>query len=450
MKILIATYWALPHVGGVWAYIQDLKSSLEKYGHEVDVFAKHPDGHSYYILNTGQRVEREIFTSIIAATVRSTYAARHVDPWIIEQELDYCCFALAAAYFGLEKYDLIHTQDVISSRALWQIKPEYIRLISTIHGCLAAEYAASLNGNMPSPTIERYACAREYYGATSSNACIVPTHWLKNTLHHYGVPMDHMEVIPYGMDIEQYKLRLGMGTTYIPPGGVHVISCPARLDKVKGHDSLLDALFKLKQIRSDWVCLFIGDGYLREELEAKTNRLGLNGHVIFMGSRNDVPGLLIKSDIVVLPSISDNHPFAIMEAQIARRPLVVSNAGGIPEMVQHERTGLMASAGNSDELLHWLLVMLHHPVYRGMLAENAYHWGMKEWSLETMFQRTTNAYGAVLGKNHQKFTDVFGAIFGKKRQGNVPWIKTHFRNIYGMNIPDSFAFVDGHILDSIQ
>lgn len=447
MKILLATYWLLPHVGGVWAYVQELKTSLEQLGHEVDVFARHPDEKSYYIINTGQRVEKDLFKRIVQDQIRAIYASHRVfiDDWIVEQEIELCCFALAASYFKLNKYDVIHTQDVISSRALWQIKPKHLPLISTIHGCLAADYWISTKGRAPSAPIWKYACAREYYGATSSDVTIVPTHWLRNTLAGYLVPSDHMQVIPYGMNIEKFIQRMNEPPEITVPSQLNFIVCPARLDKVKGHSCLLDALYKLKQVRSDWVCLFIGDGELRNELEQKSNRLGLTSHVIFMGSRRDVPALLKQADIVVLPSLNDNQPYAVMEAQIACKPIVVSDAGGIPEMVQHEYTGLMSKAGNSDELSHCLNVLLHDRVLREQLATNGHAWGITQWSLMTMMQRTMQVYESVLNKNI-----VHKVNHPPKQDRNIyPWLRFVLRGTLNLEVPSTFYFVDDHIIGSI-
>ncbi|WP_063892480.1 glycosyltransferase family 4 protein [Paenibacillus sp. Leaf72] len=447
MRILLATYWKLPHVGGVWAYIQDLKTSLERLGHEVDVFALHPDEKSYYMLGTGQRVQKRYFKQLVEREIKAVYAAQQIpiDPWIVDQEIEFCTYALAASYFGLKKYDLIHAQDVISSRALWQIKPEGLPLINTIHGCLATEYWISLEGKAPPEFIWKYACAREYYGATSSDLSIVPTKWLQQTLASYLVPIDHMEVVPYGMNVEHHLQRMKENTTLKLPSNLNIIACPARLDKVKGHSSLLSALYKLKQTRSDWICLFIGDGYLRSELENQTAHLGLSQHVLFIGSRNDVPALLQQSDIVVLPSLHDNQPYAVMEAQISRKPLVVSNAGGIPEMVRHNHTGLMAKAGDSNELSRYLQVLLENQSLSQRLAYNGYEWGIRQWSLPKMVDRVVDCYEILLSNQHIRKANHPPKYAGHYGSG----ICELLRNNQRMYIPASFSIVDDHIVGSI-
>ncbi|WP_435164267.1 glycosyltransferase family 4 protein [Paenibacillus glycanilyticus] len=447
MKILIATYWLIPHVGGVWVYIQDLKASLEKLGHEVDILARHPDESSYYIVNTGRRVEKKLFRPLIEKEIKAVYASQPIpiDPWIVDQEIEFCSYALAASYLGLRGYDIIHAQDVISSRALWQIKPVGVPLINTIHGCLATDFWVSLEGRAPSDSIWKYACAREYYGATSSDLAVVPTNWLHRTLGSYLVPGDHMEVVPYGMNIEHFLQRTKERTSFKLPKDNCNILCPARLDKVKGHSSLLDALHLLKQSRNDWRCLFVGDGNLRAELEIKALELGLSPYVVFAGSRNDVPSLMRQSDIIVLPSLNDNQPYAVMEAQLASKPILVSDAGGIPEMVQHGQTGLMARAGDSGELSRCLQLLIENKPLRNRLAKNGHSWGLKQWSLPAMAERIEELYERLLSKQH-----IRKASHPLKHPGHHgAKICTYFRNAYQMDIPKSFSIVDDHIVGSI-
>ncbi|WP_200760366.1 glycosyltransferase [Effusibacillus dendaii] len=73
----------------------------------------------------------------------------------------------------------------------------------------------------------------------------------------------------------------------------------------------------------------------------------VNENIVFFGSRWDVPALLRLSNIVVLASLQDMHPYTLMEAQVAGKACVTSVAGGIPEVVQHGETGLIFKTGNS-------------------------------------------------------------------------------------------------------
>lgn len=399
MRILLATYWYLPHVGGVSTYVYELKRELEKMGHEVDIFAHHPDMQKYYMPNNGRYLDKAKIKDLIYEKVLGFYNQRlpQVDPWIRWREIERYSFEAASTVFGLTKYDLIHTQDIVSTRALWRVKAKRTPLIATIHGCLATEFLYSGEVKDRECLPWHYAAAEEYYGAISSDITIVPTQWLKNLLvNDFKVPESRLTVVPYGMDIQFFMKKMDGRSGFVRPKNKKILVCPARLVPVKGHEHLLNALGKLKQDRSDWVCWLIGDGELRGKLEEKSKSLNLEGYVVFLGNRDDVPVLLKQADIFVLPSLQDNLPFSVMEAQVAGKAVIVSNAGGIPEMVEHGKTGLISPAGDSESLYCNLKAVMEDDSLRSRLAENAKEWGMLQWSLETMMDRTLAMYEMIV------------------------------------------------------
>ncbi|MFC4765826.1 glycosyltransferase family 4 protein [Effusibacillus consociatus] len=401
MRILLATYWYLPHVGGVSTYVYLLKRELERMGHQVDIFAHHPDMQKYYMPNNGRYLEKSKVKDLIYEKVLRYYDERlpQVDPWIRWREIERYSFEAAATVFGLAKYDLIHTQDIISTRALWRVKEKRTPLISTIHGCLATEFLYSGEVKDRNSLPWHYVASEEYFGAMSSDITIVPTQWLKNLLvQDFRVSESQLVVVPYGMDISSFQKKMGSSSKLIRPGDKKILACPARLVPVKGHEHLLSALARLKQDRDDWICWLIGDGPLRENLEQQSRSLNLEQHVSFLGNRDDVPVLLRQADIFVLPSLQDNLPFSVMEAQVAGKPVVVSNAGGIPEMVEHGETGLISPAGDSESLYQNLKKVIEDDSLRAQIAESAKEWGMLQWSLDTMMDRTLCVYERVIPK----------------------------------------------------
>lgn len=398
MNILLTTYFYLPHVGGVSTYVDTLKRELERLGHRVDIFAHHPDMQHYYMPNNGRTLVKSKVKDRIYEQVYAYYdqQMKHVDPWIRWRDIERYCFEAAASVFGLQKYDLIHTQDIVSTRALWRVKNKTTPLIATIHGCLATEfiYSGEVTGKDTLPW--KYAAAEEFYGAISSDATIVPTDWLKAlSMSEFAVPGKHLQVIPYGMDVAAFQKRLASAPA--PASSEkRVLICPARLVPVKGHKHLIEALAMLKGVREDWECWLLGDGPLESQLREQVRSLGLEAHVQFWGPRQDVPELLSQADVFVLPSLQDNLPFSIMEAQIAGKAAVVSDAGGIPEMVKHGKTGLVSPAGQSEPLFQNLRRMLESDRLRTRLGEQAKRWALEHWSIETMMKKTLKVYDTVM------------------------------------------------------
>lgn len=407
MRILLATYWGLPSVGGLEKYVLQLKRGLEARGHVVDIFCRMPDDSGYHILNKGLVLAKSFVMPMISAKA-DTYFASHLpglDHEVKHMEMEKYCYEAAAAYFSPASYDIIHTQDVISARAFARIRHAHTALVSTIHGCLSTESLARYQADGGTHEAFRktplwyYYGLIEHIGIMQNHETIMPTEWLKGIMsREFHVPDDRMTTVPNGMDIDEFLLKMSLPTTMPDAGGKKVILCSARFDPVKGHFHLLRALVRLKQARTDWVCWLAGDGQLEGRMREQAASYGLQNEVLFLGNRDDVPALLNKSDIFVLPSLQDNHPYAIMEAHVAGKAVVVSSAGGIPEMVTHEQTGLIFPAGNDQDLYGNLLAVLSEDDLRRRLGEQSKAFGLQHWSLPAMTDRILAIYERALQK----------------------------------------------------
>ncbi|MEH7380602.1 glycosyltransferase family 4 protein [Bacillus sp. JJ1533] len=402
MKILLATFWPLPQVGGVWSYVQGLYQALINLDYEVDILSQHPIEKKYYIINDGRSINKAIITNSVQKIIQPFFNSSHPDMHLITRhETERYGFEAAAAYFGLNKYDLIHTQDVISTRALSRVKPKETPLISTLHGCYTFEYIRHVKKAVTESELQkwkqtiisRYLATKEHYGAVSSDVTIVPTLWLKNLLTtEFNIPDKQVNVVPYGIDIKHFMKKMEEQSEPSPPKANFIIGCPARLDRVKGHKFLLEALAKLKHHRNDWICWFIGNGSLLKELKTTAKYWGIEEHIAFLGTRNDVPALLKQLDLIVLPSLQDNHPFALMEAQIAGKPIVTTDAGGIPEMVTHYKTGLISPKGESDILYQNIKRVIENKKLSNRLSAAAKEQAMNNWPIDRMINRTLEIY----------------------------------------------------------
>ncbi|WP_165822526.1 glycosyltransferase family 4 protein [Paenibacillus montanisoli] len=388
-------------------YVLQLKRGLEARGHEVDIFCRTPDDSGFHILNKGLFLPKREIQPMISAKA-DTYFARHLpglDPEVKFMEVDKYSFEVAAAYFRPAAYDIIHTQDVISARAFSRIRHARTALVSTIHGCLSTESLARHQADglwyddYTKTPLWRYYGLIEHYGIMQNHETIMPTEWLKGIMvRDFRIPEDRMTTVPNGMDIEGFLSEMHKPAVTPDAGGRKIILCSARFDPVKGHVHLLRALCQLKKVRNDWVCWLAGNGQLEGRLRELTAAYGLQNEVVFLGKRDDVPALLNKSDIVVLPSLQDNQPYSIMEAHVAGKPVVASNAGGIPEMVTHEMTGLIFPAGNEQDLYGNLLAVLSEDDRRSWLGQQGKEFGRRHWSLPLMTERILAIYEKALQK----------------------------------------------------
>jgi glycosyltransferase involved in cell wall biosynthesis len=431
MRILLACYFYLPSTAGLWPYVRELKQALERAGHEVDIFTHHPDVLKYYVINNGNYLMKYKVKYQVQEKLNPLYDRYFpgLDLRVKDYEYERISFELAAACFDLWKYDLIHTQDVISTRAMLHVKPKQIPLIATLHGAYAHEQLLQGEIKGKDTILWHYAYSRDYYGSISSDYIIVPSNWLKKMLvEEYKVPSEKIEVVQYGIDIDAFSARMNKDSLLGPPHNKTIIACAARLSVEKGHKYLLEALAKLKQERNDWVCWLIGDGVLREELELQTKELNLEQHVLFMGKQNNVPALLKLVDICVLPSIQDNLPFAVMEAQLAGKPVIVTDAGGLPEMVQHQVNGLVAKAGDSESIYQNIKVMMDNKTLQDRLSKNGKEFGLTQWPIEKMITRLFNIYEKIL---HTKNKGTLKKL-DKRQEANSPLIS---EQLYELSTP---------------
>jgi glycosyltransferase involved in cell wall biosynthesis len=176
-----------------------------------------------------------------------------------------------------------------------------------------------------------------------------------------------------GIDLERFP---GGASTergdYSSPNTVPRIMSVGRLVAFKGFDHLIDACAELARRRIDFVCDIIGDGPLRETLQAKIEQLDLSSRVNLLGSlsQDAVLEKLQAVDIFALASTTDAQgatdvfPTVILEAMASARPVVSTRLAGIPELVVDGQTGMLAPPGDSTALAHTLEQLLRDPELR--------------------------------------------------------------------------------------
>jgi len=158
-----------------------------------------------------------------------------------------------------------------------------------------------------------------------------------------GISRERVQVIRNGVDLQKFgsipsvEARRDLGLD----NGQFVIGTVGRLVAVKGHETLLAALAEVRRERTNALALIAGEGPLRGDLAARADALGVASAVRFMGERNDVARVLAALDVFVLTSHSEGLPNTVLEAMAAGLPVVATNVGGVAELVDHDRTGLL-------------------------------------------------------------------------------------------------------------
>lgn len=175
-------------------------------------------------------------------------------------------------------------------------------------------------------------------------------------------PPEKFITIHSGVDIQRFttpKLRgdslkrsFGIGAESLVVGTV------GRLVPIKGHKYLIEAAPKiLKEVPSVKFVL-VGDGYLRPKLERLTHTLNVHDAFLFLNWRTDISKIMSVFDLFALPSLNEAMGRVLVEAMATGKPIVASNAGGIPDLVMDGDNGLLVPPKNSDQLAEAIIMLL--------------------------------------------------------------------------------------------
>src|SRR5262249_4801375 len=170
-----------------------------------------------------------------------------------------------------------------------------------------------------------------------------------------------------GIDLERFPALSSSNSNRIP----RIVSV-GRLVAFKGFQDLVDACAELARRRIDFVCDIIGDGPLRDTVQARIEQLDLSSRVNLLGSLSQGAVLekLQAADIFALASTTDAYratdvfPTVILEAMASARPVVSTRLAGIPELVVDGQTGMLVPPGDSTALAHALEQLLRDPELR--------------------------------------------------------------------------------------
>ena len=176
------------------------------------------------------------------------------------------------------------------------------------------------------------------------------------------------------------------------PERARVVGIVANLIHYKGHRFFLQSCQEVKRKIPDVRFLLIGDGPLRAELQGLANDLDLEGEVLFLGTRSNISQLLSLMDIIVLPSLEEGFPNAVLEAMAAAKPVVASNVGGIPEAVVHGETGLLVPPENPGALAEAMIQLLHDPKSAMKMGNAGRNRVMQQFGLNRMINEMEHIY----------------------------------------------------------
>lgn len=209
---------------------------------------------------------------------------------------------------------------------------------------------------------------------------------------------DQIVVIRNGVHVKSLRQRAAEGIQSPPekPEGVRWVLQAGRLHPQKGTDILLAAARSVIARRPDTHFLLAGEGPLAHELAATAQRWGIGDHIHLLGWREDLPGLMAASDVIMLASRWEAMPYTLLEAMALGKPCVATAVGGVPEIIEDGVHGHLIQPEDSDALADALLTLLADPQQGQAMGRLAAERVIRDFSLARMLVDTAALYRRLL------------------------------------------------------
>ncbi len=384
MKILMLTWEYPPRiVGGIARVVHDLSKRLIKDGHEVTVvtYRDNMDIPEY---------ENDKGVNVYRVDNYMIHPNNFID-WILQ--LNFNLIAKATEIINKEgAFDVIHAHDWLVASAAKTLKNAYgIPIVATIHATEAGR-----NSGIHDDT-QRYINDTEWMLTYEASEVIVNSNYMKNELQRlFGLPYEKINVIPNGINLNNY---VGVERDYdfrrkYAMDNEKIILYVGRLVYEKGIQHLIAAMPKILSNYHDAKLIIAGRGGMIEELKAEAASLGLNDKVYFTGylDSKQVPKMYKCADVAVFPSTYEPFGIVALEAMLAGVPTVVSDVGGLDEIVEHGVDGMKSYAGNPNSIADSVTALLYDHQLAANVSKKARQKVKEQFNWEKIAQDTHFTY----------------------------------------------------------
>lgn len=383
MKILMLTWEYPPRVvGGIARVVHDLSKTLIKDGHEVTVVTYKEGDAPYFEDDKGVKVYR-VDNYMINPN-------NFID-WIMQ--MNFNMVAKANEIIAKEgNFDVIHAHDWLVAYAAKTLKNSYnIPIVSTIHATESGR-----NSGIHDET-QRYINDTEWMLTYESSEVIVNSNYMKSELQRlFGLPYEKINVVPNGVNLSlfnnverdyNFRRKYAMDNEKI-------ILFMGRLVYEKGIQHLISAMPKILEGYKDSKLVICGKGGMLDELKQQVDAMGISNKVYFAGymGGKDVQKMYKAADIAVFPSTYEPFGIVALEGMLSGTPVVVSDVGGLNEIVQHGENGMKSYAGNPNSLADSIVSLLYDPALCMKVAKNAKAKVRAEYNWQKIAQDTHFAY----------------------------------------------------------
>ena len=384
MKILMLTWEYPPRiVGGIARVVHDLSKRLIKDGHEVTVvtYRDNADVPEY---------ENDKGVNVYRVDNYMIHPNNFID-WILQ--LNFNLVSKATEIINKEGgFDVIHAHDWLVANAAKALKNAYgIPVVATIHATEAGR-----NSGIHDDT-QRYINDTEWMLTYEASEVIVNSNYMKNELQRlFGLPYEKINVIPNGINLSNF---IGIERDYefrrqYAMDNEKIILYVGRLVYEKGIQHLIAAMPKVLSNYHDAKLIIAGRGGMMDELRQEASNLGLNDKIYFTGylDSKQVQKMYKCADVAVFPSTYEPFGIVALEAMLAGVPTVVSDVGGLDEIVTHGVDGMKAYAGNANSIADSITALLYDHQLATNVSKKAKQKVKEQFNWEKIAQDTHFTY----------------------------------------------------------
>ena len=281
----------------------------------------------------------------------------------------------------LENIDIIHARSRVPALvAFFVSRKTRVPFVTTCHGFYSKHFLSSVMG----------------WG----KLVIVVSHIIgKRMRDDFGVLYDKIRLIPRGVNLEEFKWRPFQQEKFKKDIVVGLIG---RLTPIKGHVLFLKAMARVTRVFPNIKIQIIGDAkkpQYKEELLMLVRRLGLSHTVQFLGTRYDIPELLSQMSILVVPSVGEEaFGRVVIEAGASGVPVVATRMGGLVDVIENEKDGLLVPPNDPSALAEAVIRLLKDPALAESFTLILRQKVEKEFNLERMFDKTLEVYQEAISK----------------------------------------------------
>ncbi|MHA2060981.1 MAG: glycosyltransferase family 4 protein [Candidatus Sifarchaeia archaeon] len=401
-KTAVHLSWEFPprKVGGLAAHVYDLSKALSNLGHKIYVITADFPGTK----------ETEVVGRVNVHRYDSySYPGPDFITWAIlmQQTMqEKAAELINVLHASGQQVDLIHAHDWLTGLAAIELKHGFrLPLVTTVHSTeLGRRNGLHDDGQQMIHAIEK----RLSFESWRIIAC--SKYMADQIKYAYAISGNKIDVIPNGVYTTKFKSVNGQSTVdssfrrKFATDPEKIVLYVGRMVPEKGVNVLVGSIPQVIASMPNAKFIFVGDGYYRAQYMRIAYGLGVAHKCYFTGfleDDRDVQKLFTLADVCVFPSLYEPFGIVALEAMAAGTPVIVSDIGGLSEIIDHGHTGLKVPVNNSNALARAIISLLSDSGLASSLRKNALETVQKLYHWQRIAKQTTQVYQRVV-REYQK------------------------------------------------